>query len=87
MVFGMYRFPIIILDKRKCAHGKKLKGYLGKHIKDICPLEYVGTNNCAHFVAHAIGIRVGMLCDQKHASYIKSNSLAVSIRVNEILII
>jgi peptidoglycan hydrolase-like protein with peptidoglycan-binding domain len=63
---------------------EKLKECLGKHIKGICPIEYVGTNNCAHFVAHVLSIRVGILCDLKNVTNSKSNSSSASIRVDDI---
>ena len=60
-----------------------LNSYINKHISLICPNHYDsdGFNHCAHFVAHVLGIVVGVTCygivgGQKEASG--------SLRVNEI---
>jgi hypothetical protein len=61
-----------------------LKGYEGKNIKEICDTgAWIGDehNHCAHFVAHVLGIRAGLLCgDMKFAS----RGQGASMRVNEI---
>ncbi len=54
--------------------------FLHKGISDICPHKYVGLNNCAHFVGHALDIRLGILCNLTH----KAESGRASIRVNDI---
>lgn len=62
----------------------EMNSYLGKHIRDICPIQYVGLNNCAHFVAHVLKIQVGLLCDLKSAENPKHNPDCVSVRCDEI---
>lgn len=41
-----------------------LRGYLGKHIRDICPIGYAADtdNHCAHFVSHVLGYQYGATC-------------------------
>ncbi len=38
--------------------------YVGKSIADICENNFSATtqNHCAHFVSHALGLRLGLLC-------------------------
>jgi hypothetical protein len=54
--------------------------YLNKGIADICPHKYVGQNNCAHFVGHALDLQVGLLCNLVR----RADSGRASIRVNDI---
>jgi hypothetical protein len=51
-----------------------------KGIAAICPHKYVGENNCAHFVGHALGLQLGILCNLAS----KKEKGRASIRVNDI---
>jgi hypothetical protein len=57
-----------------------LDALVGKNIVTICPHKYVGKNNCAHFVAHVLGLQDGVLCNLKTTK----EKDRVAIRVNEI---
>ncbi len=57
-----------------------LSKFLHKGIADICPHKYVGLNNCAHFVGHALDIQLGILCNLTR----KAEAGRASIRVNDI---
>ena len=61
----------------------ELTGYVGKGIADICSNGFADPhqNHCAHFVSHALGIKLGMLCgDMKHST----KHSGASLRVDEI---
>ena len=48
-----------------------LQSYVGKSIDDICSNGFssAAQNHCAHFVSHALGLKLGMLCgDMKFAT-------------------
>jgi hypothetical protein len=59
---------------------QELEGYVSKGIKLICPHKYVGKNNCAHFVGHALDLQLGILCNLTH----KHEKGRASVRVNDI---
>ena len=43
---------------------KIMESYVGKGIGDICENGFASPdqNHCAHFVSHALGLKIGMLC-------------------------
>jgi hypothetical protein len=53
---------------------------LGKEISTICPHKYVGKNNCAHFVGHALALQLGILCNLSR----KKEDGRATIRVDDI---
>lgn len=60
-----------------------LQGYVGKPISDICSNGFSASsqNHCAHFVSHALGIKLGMLCgDMTYAT----RKTGASIRCDEL---
>ncbi len=59
-----------------------LTGFLGKHIKDICPNKYVSNsdNHCAHFVSHVMGYAFGVTCRTMG----QANGPGANIRVQEV---
>ena len=59
-----------------------LMGFLGKHIKDICPNKYVSDsdNHCAHFVSHVMGYTFGVTCRTMG----QANGAGANIRVQEV---
>lgn len=60
-----------------------LEGYIGKPIDQICTtgLTSETQNHCAHFVSHALGVRLGTLCgDMRYAT----RGTGGSIRCDEI---
>ncbi len=61
----------------------QLQGYVGKSIADICTtgLTSPTQNHCAHFVSHALGIQLGMLCGDM--AY-KTRHTGASIRCDEL---
>ncbi|MCC9601913.1 hypothetical protein LOC67_15235 [Stieleria sp. JC731] len=61
------------------------KAFLGKGMSEICPSGYADTSNnhCAHFVGHALDIRVGLTCHGM-ASRKKRKGESASLRVHEI---
>jgi hypothetical protein len=61
-----------------------LKKLVGKEISTICPHKYVGANNCAHFVGHALGVQIGILCNLVSKKNNKQDEGRASIRVNDI---
>ncbi|MCL2076701.1 MAG: hypothetical protein FWH15_09775 [Betaproteobacteria bacterium] len=59
-----------------------LEGYVGKSIGDICGNKYISAqSHCAHFVGHALGIQLGLICGDM--AY-KTRKTGASIRVDEI---
>ena len=60
-----------------------LQGYVGKSISDICSNGFASPtqNHCAHFVSHAHGIKLGMLCGDMTFNTKKTGA---SIRCDEI---
>lgn len=62
------------------ASVQELEGYVSKGIKLICPHKYVGKNNCAHFVGHALDLQLGILCNLTQ----KKEKGRASVRVNDI---
>jgi len=62
-----------------------LEGYVGKSIGDICGNGYApaSENHCAHFVGHALGIKLGLLCGNMGQDS-KTRSTGASIRVHEL---
>jgi hypothetical protein len=62
---------------------EKLNEYVGKDIKDICDTGYdaANVNHCAHFVSHALDIKIGLICGNMKFS---TKGKGASIRVNEI---
>ena len=59
-----------------------LDSYVGKHIKDICPVGFHSDseNHCAHFVSHVLGYRFGATCRTMHVG----TGTPGSIRVHEV---
>jgi hypothetical protein len=60
-----------------------LQGYVGKSISDLCSNGFSSPaqNHCAHFVSHAIGIKLGMLCGDMA---FKTRKTGASIRCDEL---
>lgn len=60
-----------------------LAGYVGKGIEDICSNGFSSPsqNHCAHFVSHAHGIQLGMLCGDMA---FKTRKTGASIRCDEL---
>lgn len=60
-----------------------LQGYVGKDIAAICNNDFTSSsqNHCAHFVSHALNIRLGMLCGDM--AY-KTKNTGASIRCDEL---
>jgi hypothetical protein len=60
-----------------------LQGYEGKSIADICSNGFSSPaqNHCAHFVSHANGIQLGMLCGDMT---FKTKKTGASIRCDEL---
>lgn len=60
-----------------------LQGYVGKSIGDICSNGFSSPNqnHCAHFVAHALKLKLGMLCGDMQ---FKTKGTGASIRCDEI---
>jgi hypothetical protein len=59
-----------------------LDSFLGKHIRDVCPLHYAddSDNHCAHFVSHVLALQFGVTCrTMSHGT-----GAAASIRVQEV---
>lgn len=60
-----------------------LQGYVGKSIGEICENHFDSSsqNHCAHFVSHALGLKLGMLCgDMKF----ETKKTGASIRCDEL---
>ena len=59
-----------------------LQGYLGQHIRDICPIGYANDsdNHCAHFVSHVLGYQFGATCRTMK----RGQGTPGSIRVHEV---
>lgn len=58
----------------------------GKHISQFCDESLAkkdGENQCAHYVAHILGLQYGALCDVASSGSVLDDSLA-SIKVHEI---
>jgi len=62
---------------------KALQDYVGKSIADICTNGFSSPtqNHCAHFVSHAHGIQLGMLCGDMS---FKTRKTGASIRCDEL---
>ena len=60
-----------------------LQAYIGKPIADICENNFASPtqNHCAHFVSHALNIRLGMLCGDMA---FKTKKTGASIRCDEL---
>lgn len=60
----------------------QLNTYLGKHIRDICPIGFHGDehNHCAHFVSHIMGYQFGATC----RTMVVGQGAKASIRVHEL---
>jgi hypothetical protein len=60
-----------------------LQNYVGKSIADLCCNHFSSTaqNHCAHFVSHAHGIKLGMLCGDMT---FKTKGTGASIRCDEL---
>lgn len=60
-----------------------LAAYVGKSIAEICPNGFSsqGQNHCAHFVSHALGLQLGMLCGDMAR---KTKGTGASIRCDEL---
>lgn len=60
-----------------------LQGYVGKAMADICANGFTSPsqNHCAHFVGHAHGIMLGMLCGDMT---FKTKKTGASIRCDEL---
>ena len=60
-----------------------LQAYVGKSISDICSNKFDSSaqNHCAHFVSHALGIKLGVLCGDMKFSTKKTGG---SIRCDEL---
>jgi hypothetical protein len=60
-----------------------LQGYEGNSIADICTNKFSSSsqNHCAHFVSHAHGIQLGMLCGDMT---FKTKKTGASIRCDEL---
>ena len=60
-----------------------LQAYVGKSISDICSNGFSSSNqnHCAHFVSHALGIKLGMLCGDMA---FKTKKTGASIRCDEL---
>lgn len=60
-----------------------LRSYVGKSIGDICSTGFSTPtqNHCAHFVSHALGIKLGMLCGDMAW---KTKKTGASIRCDEL---
>lgn len=76
--FGIDFFKVL-LDALEAT----LDDYVGKDIKDICDTGFDASNHnhCAHFVSHAMGIKVGMVCGSMKYD---TRGEGASIRVNEV---
>jgi hypothetical protein len=61
----------------------ELQTYVGKTIADICTNNFSSPsqNHCAHFVSHALGIKLGMLCGDMT---FKTRKTGASIRCDEL---
>jgi hypothetical protein len=61
----------------------QLQAYVGKTIAEICPNAFTAPtqNHCAHFVSHALGLQLGMLCGDM--AY-KTRHSGTSIRCDEL---
>ncbi len=61
----------------------QLESFEGKTIGDLCDkgLTDADLNHCAHFVSHALGIGIGMLCGSMNYA---TRGTGASIRVNEV---
>jgi hypothetical protein len=60
-----------------------LRNYVGKSIGDICSNGYLQPteNHCAHFVSHASGIQLGLICGDMEW---KTRKTGTSLRCDEI---
>lgn len=65
------------------AMTQHMNTFLGKDIKDICDTDFdaANLNHCAHFVSHALGVKVGLVCGSMKYD---TRGQGTSIRVNEI---
>lgn len=63
--------------------GAVLQAYVGKSIASVCTNGFSSPsqNHCAHFVSHALGIKLGMLCGDMKFETRKTGS---SIRCDEL---
>lgn len=61
----------------------ELEAYVGKPIGDICANGFSSPiqNHCAHFVSHALGLQLGMLCGDMA---FKTKGTGASIRCDEL---
>lgn len=66
-----------------CIATKELDSYVGKTIASLCTNDFSSPNenHCAHFVSHALGLKIGMICGNMKLA---TRGTGASIRCDEL---